>query len=284
MKKILIAGEGSFIGTALAEWLKQYPSEYQTDIVSVKEKKWKNYDFSPYQVVVNVAGIAHIHITPKLEPLFYQVNRDLALHLCKKAKDSGVKQYIYLSSMNVYGDTNEVITDKTKPAPKNFYGNSKLQADTLLMKFNSTTFRTASIRPPVVYGKGCKGNYPRLEKYVKYLPVFPDYPNRRSLIYIDNLCELIRLVIEKESGGIYHPQNKEYVSTSELVKAIARYHHKKIFFTRLFNPLLELLIPRIRFINRAFGDDLYERNLSDFLDFSYCVVSFQESMAKMYGN
>jgi UDP-glucose 4-epimerase len=282
MKRILITGEGSFIGTAVYDWLKQYPSDYQADILSVKDNHWETFDFSPYQTVVNVAGIAHRKITTKLEPLFYQVNRDLSVALCKKAEASGVKQYIYLSSMNVYGDINEIITKDTKPQPKNFYGNSKLQADEILMGFNSSTFHTVSIRPPVVYGKGCKGNYPLLEKLVKYLPVFPDYPNQRSILYISNLCEFIRLLIEQEESGIFHPQNKEYVSTTELVKTIAKQKHKRIYFTRLFNPVISFLLPRIRIVNRAFGNDLYDNSLSDYSDFSYCIVSFQESMEQMY--
>lgn len=282
MKRILITGEGSFIGTALAEWLKKYPSDYQADILSVKGTAWKSYDFTKYQAVVNVAGIAHIKIKSELKPLFYQVNRDLSVAICKKAKASGVNQYIYLSSMNVYGDSNEVITQYTSPKPKSFYGDSKLQADELLMTFNSSTFHTASIRPPIVYGKGCKGNYPLLEKLVRYLPVFPDYPNKRSILYSNNLCEFIRLLIEQEKSGIFHPQNQEYVSTTQMVKAIARHKNKKILFTRLCNPVIRFLVPRIRIINRAFGDDLYDQKISDYPGLAYRIISFEESMIQMY--
>lgn len=129
MKKILITGTGSFIGMSFEKWLSRYSDSYQVDSITTFNDEWRDVDFSLYDVVFDVAGIAHIKITPDMEPLFYKVNRDLAIELCNKAKDSGVNQFIYLSSMNVFGDINEKIGKDTIPVPKNFYGMSKLQAD-----------------------------------------------------------------------------------------------------------------------------------------------------------
>ena len=278
MKKILITGTGSFIGMSFEKWLSRYSDSYQVDSITTFNDEWRNVDFSLYDVVFDVAGIAHIKITPDMEPLFYKVNRDLAIELCNKAKDSGVNQFIYLSSMNVFGDINEKIGKDTIPVPKNFYGMSKLQADENIQAMNNNEYKVVSIRPPVVYGKGCKGNFVRLEKLAKHTPLFPDYPNQRSMIYIDNLCELIKQIIDNSESGIFYPQNNEYVSTSQIVEQMAVISSKKILFTKLLNPIIRSLIPKIRVVNKAFGDDLYDMELSNYRNFSYCIVNFKDSI------
>lgn len=284
MKRILIVGEGSFIGSSIQEWLLRNRDSYKVTTITSKFNLWKGMDFARYDVVINVAGIAHIKIKPKMEPLFYKVNRDLAVNLAKKAKAEGVKQYIYLSSMNVYGDINDEINRGTNPSPENFYGNSKLQADLLLQELNEVDFKVISIRPPVVYGKGCKGNYNILEKIARWSFVFPDYKNIRSMIYIGNLCEFVELIIANEERGIYHPQNKDYISTSELVELIAGEFGKKIYLVKWFNLLISFLSKRVRSVNRAFGDDYYAKEISDYQNFSYCLYNNEDSIKDMYSN
>lgn len=281
MKNILLTGTGSYIGMSFERWLSTYTEEYHIKSTSTLNDEWKQMDFSDYDVVFNVAGIAHVKITPNMEKLFYQINRDLAIELCKKAKSSNVKQYIYLSSMNVFGDINEMIDKDTIPNPMNFYGMSKLEADRSILAMNTEEFKVVSIRPPVVYGKECKGNFVKLEKLAKHMPIFPDFSNQRSLIYIDNLCELIKLIIDNYESGIFYPQNKEYISTTQIVKLISTNNNKKIVFTKLLNSFIKLLIPKIRVINRAFGDDLYNMELSNYKDFSYCIVSTEESFKRL---
>lgn len=282
MKKILIVGEGSFIGGSIQKWLRQYPNDYKVTTITSKFNLWREVDFSKYEVVINVAGIAHIKIRPKMEPLFYAINRDLAVNLAKKAKAEGVLQYIYLSSMNVYGDIHDEINGSTNPTPNNFYGNSKLQADILLQELNEEEFRVVSVRPPVVYGKGCRGNFTLLVKIARLSPVFPDYKNTRSMIYIDNLCEFIKLIIDNKDRGVYHPQNKEYISTTMLVAFISKEMKKKIYFVKWFNPFISLLMNRVRIINRAFGDDYYAKEISGYKDYSYCLYNYKDSMKAMF--
>ncbi len=281
MIKILIAGAHSFIGTSVERWLLKDKDKFKVSTASTFNEEWKRLDFTKYDVVINVAGIAHRRITPDMEPLFYRVNRDLAIELCQRAKESGVKQYIYLSSMNVYGDMNEIIKKDTKPVPKNFYGMSKLQADMGIQAMNNEQFKVVSIRPPVVYGRGCKGNFVKLEKLTKVTPIFPEYHNKRSLIYIDNLCEFIKLMILNAEAGVFHPQNREYISTTGIVKEMAAVNHRKILYTKLLNPLIHMLLPKVRVMNRIFGDDLYDMALSDYKNFSYCLVDFEESIRRM---
>ncbi len=211
MKRVLITGANSYIGTNVERWLLREPDKYHVDTLDLKDPSWKNYDFSPYDVVFHVAGIAHVSRNPKLKDLYYSVNRDLAIETAKKAKDDGVKQFIFMSSIIVYGDSSSskrVITKDTVPTPSNFYGDSKLQAEQGIRALESESFKVVILRPPMIYGKGCKGNYPKLAKLALKLPFFPDIYNERSMLYIDNLCEFIRLMIYNEESGIFSRKTK----------------------------------------------------------------------------
>jgi nucleoside-diphosphate-sugar epimerase len=231
MKRVLITGKNSYIGTSLKNWLMREPDKYKVDTVDMKDGSWKEKDFSQYDVVFHVAGIAHVSSDPKMEDLYYKVNRDLTIETAEKAKVEGVKQFIFMSSIIVYGDSSSskrVIDRNTIPTPSNFYGNSKLQAEEGIKHLESDDFKIVVLRPPMIYGKGSKGNYPKLAKAAQKLPVFPNIDNERSMLHIDNLCEFIKLMIDNKESGLFFPQNKEYVKTSEMVKLIAEVHGKKI--------------------------------------------------------
>ena len=281
MKKVLIVGKDSYIGESFYKWLQQYPEQYVADIVSPKNYVWKKVDFSQYDTVVNFAGIAHINnITEDMKPLFYSVNRDLSIEIATWAKEHGVKHFIVFSSMNVYGDYCECITDRKAEHPTSFYGDSKLQGDIGIRKLEDENFVVAYMRPPFVYGKGCSGNYNTISKIAKKTPIFPTYRNKKSMIYIDNLCELLRLIIDTVWGGVCTPQNKELVSTAELVREISKASGKKIWFTSLFNWAIAPACKLTRIVRRAFADDCYDMKLSDYFDWKYCVVDFKESIKR----
>ncbi len=282
MKKILITGANSYIGTSFERWVARYPDKYRVDTIDMRDEKWRKKSFSGYDVVFHVAGIAHVSTNPKLKDLYYKVNRDLAIETAKKAKEDGVKQFIFMSSIIVYGDSahinkKRVIDKNTKPQPSNFYGDSKLQAEQGILALESESFKVVILRPPMIYGKGCKGNYPKLVKAALKLPIFPDIDNERSMLHIDNLCEFVRLVIDNEESGIFFPQNKEYVKTSEMVKVIAETHGKKIRLTKVFNPVLKLLAYKIGFINKVFGNLVYEKSMSEYKT-EYRVRNFRQSI------
>jgi len=280
MKHILITGKNSYIGTSLENWLLSEPDKYKVDTVDMKDGSWKEKDFSQYDVVFHVAGIAHVSSDPKMEDIYYKVNRDLTIETAEKAKAEGVKQFIFMSSLIVYGDSSSskrVIDRNTVPTPSNFYGNSKLQAEEGIKHLESDAFKIVVLRPPMIYGKGSKGNYPRLANMAKKIPVFPDIDNERSMLHIDNLCEFIKVMIDHEETGLYFPQNKEYVKTSELVKTIAEVHGKKIWITKLFNPVLRLMFG-IGIINKVFGNLVYEKSMSDYDKANYRIRDFRESI------
>jgi UDP-glucose 4-epimerase len=282
MKKILITGANSYIGTSFERWVARYLDKYRVDTIDMRDEKGRKKSFSGYDVVFHVAGIAHVSTNPKLKDLYYKVNRDLAIETAKKAKEDGVKQFIFMSSIIVYGDSahinkKRVIDKNTKPQPSNFYGDSKLQAEQRILALESESFKVAILRPPMIYGKGCKGNYPKLVKAALKLPIFPDIDNERSMLHIDNLCEFVRLIIDNEESGIFFPQNKEYVKTSEMVKVIAETHGKKIRLTKAFNPILKLLAYKVRLINKVFGNLVYEKSMSEYKE-DYRVRDFRESI------
>ncbi|MGG3940331.1 NAD-dependent epimerase/dehydratase family protein [Peribacillus psychrosaccharolyticus] len=283
MKKILITGKGSYIGTNLIKWLDQWTEQYQVEELVVKNNEWKQTDFSQYDAILHLAGIAHVSADPNLEKLYLKVNRDLAIEVAKKAKQENVKQFIFMSSMIIYGEDakigkNKVITEDTKPSAIDFYGRSKLEADLAIQELVDENFKTVIVRTPMVYGPNCKGNFPRLIKLTKVTPIFPNINNVRSMIFIENLCEFIRLVIDKEMNGVFFPQNKEYISTKDLINVMARIMKKKVYFISIFNPILKLLSKKVNLINKVLGNKVYDKTISPRLD--YCLVDFETSIKK----
>lgn len=257
MKKVLITGANSYIGEAVKEYLLQEPEKYLVDIKDTIDWKPTEEDFIGYDVVFNVAGIAHVKETAKNRQLYYKVNKDLAVEIAKKAKEGGVKQVILLSTMSTYGMTVGHITKETLICPSNAYGKSKVCADEEIKKLEDCSFKFACLRPPIVYGKGCKGNYQRLRSFALGVPFFPKYANQRSMIFIGNLCEFVKLCIDQEKQGLFFPQNAEYINTSEMVRLIAEEHGKKIKLTKLFNWAIKIF--QMDFVKKVFGNLTYEK-------------------------
>ena len=279
MKKILITGANSYIGTSVENWLKQYNNEYRVDTIDMIDDSWKNKSFSNYDVVYHVAGIAHDTGNKKDKDLYYRVNRDLAIETAIKAKKDGVKQFIFMSSMLVYnGCKDRIITIDTKPMIKGYYGDSKLQADLALQKLSDEKFHVAIVRPPMIYGPNCKGNFPKLVKLAKNTPLFPKFKNKRSMLFIDNLSEFIRLLIDSGDAGIYFPQNDEYLCTYEIVKLIANEYKKKIWYTVLGNWLIYIARFFSATFNKVFGDLIYDKDMSKCFDKKYLVKDNKQSI------
>ena len=284
MKRILITGKNSYVGTSVKKYLEQWPRKYKVEELDVKGNAWKKVDFSKYDVVFHVAGIAHVDVKradDATKRLYYKVNCDLADGVARHAKKTGVKQFIFMSSAIVYGDSapigkKKVIAKDTKPNPANFYGDSKLQAEIKLGQLVSKIFKVPLVRPPMIYGEGCKGNYPVLRKLALKLLVFPKVKNERSLIYIDNFSAFIKEVIDDGKDGILMPANPDVTSTSEIVKAIAKANNKKIAIVPGFTWLLKIMSHFTPFVNKAFGNMSYNIDNEDYQ--KYTTI---ESIEKM---
>lgn len=285
LKRILITGAGSYVGTAVEEWLGKNPKRYSVDTLDMLDDEWRKTDFSSYDVVYHVAGIAHAdvgNVSEEQKKLYYSVNTDLAVEVAEKAKAEGVKQLIFMSSMIVYSGCKEkVITSETEPKPLNFYGDSKWQADQKIRQLADDKFKVVVLRPPIIYGKGSKGNYPQLAKLAGTLPVFPEVKNKRSMLHIDNLCEFVKLMIDNEESGVFFPQNGEYTNTSDMVQMIAAVKNHRIIMI----PGISLAVKAMEKIpgkigslaEKAFGDSAYDMQMSEYKE-NYRVCTLLDSI------
>ena len=296
MKKVLITGANSYIGTSFEDYVrKNYRLELEVATIGTIDGNWRQANFGLYDIVYHVAGIAHTdvgNVTEKMKAKYYAINTDLAIEMCRKAKADGVKQFVFMSSAVIYGNSSPYgkrkrITADTKPRPANIYGDSKWQADMGVREFADKDYVVTVLRPPMIYGKGSKGNYSILAKIAKKLPIFPDIINERSMLYIENLCEFLCQVMIKGEGGIFWPQNAEYSRTSRMVKMISEISGHKIFVSRVFNWIVRVTshVPgRISVLtDKAFGNMIYDQKLSKYEGIKYQKYSLKESIEIIEG-
>lgn len=292
MKKVLITGANSYIGTSFEKYAaEKYKDKLVVETIDMIDGSWCQKDFSDYDIVFHVAGLAHAdvgNVSEEVKTKYYKINTNLAIETCKKAKADGVKQFVFMSSAIIYGESapygkTKLITKDTEPTPANFYGDSKWQADKGVRELASDNFTVTVLRPPMIYGKNSKGNYPVLAKMAKKLPLFPRVHNERSMLYIENLCEFLCQVMISDQGGIFWPQNAEYSSTSKIVKMIADVRGHKILVSKAFSWIIAITshIPgKIRNLtNKAFGNLTYDLEMSKY-DFCYQLVSLEESIKR----
>lgn len=290
MKKVLIIGANSYIGNSFEKYInnKQIRKEdskkdmFVIDKVSASNGEWKRTDFTGYDTVLYLASIVHQKEKKEREIDYFRVNRDLTIQAATKAKNAKVKQFIFMSSASVFGSSVTAINKHTQPLPDTFYGKSKLAAEQEILKLQDAYFQVAIVRPPMVYGADCKGNYSKLVKLARITPIFPDIQNNRSMIHIDNLCEFLRLLIKHNGYGYYHPQNVYHICTSNMVKIISGCLGHKIYYTKTFNGIILLLSKRINYIKKIFGNNYYELNIDDgkISPNEYQVFEFKDSIEK----
>lgn len=285
MKKILITGANSYIGMSVENHLKQWPESYQVDTVDMIDGSWKERSFAGYDAVFHVAGIVHQEKAkndPEQAALYERVNTRLAIETAQKAKSDGVKQFVFMSSASVYGLSAPIgkvvmITKDTPLTPVDNYGISKAKAEEGLRALADEQFKLAILRPPMIYGKGCKGNYCTMAKLAKKLPIFPYVNNQRSMLYIENMAEFVRLIADDEAEGIFCPQNNEYTNTSDMVNLIAHANGRGILLLRGFTWALKLLSHATGIVDKAFGSLCYDFELSKYPR-DYCLKNLQESI------
>ncbi len=301
MKRVLITGANSYIGVSFEKYAKEhYPEKLSIDTINMIDGSWREKDFFGYDVVYHVAGIAHAdvgNVDEAAKKKYYAINTDLAIETARKAKMDGVKQFVFMSSAIIYGDSapygkSKKITKDTKPKPANFYGDSKWQADKKVRALASDgldgkrEFIVTVLRPPMIYGKGSKGNYPTLAKVAKVLPIFPDVQNERSMLYIGNLCEFLSQVMIRSEGGVFWPQNSTYSNTSHMVRYIGRLHGHRVVLSKFMGICVGIgcHVPgKIGgVVNKAFGNLTYDKSMSNY-DFMYQKYSLKESLVETEG-
>ena len=288
MKKVMLVGVGGYIGGKFTEYInKNYP-DWQVDAVDSMNRKWADADFTGYDAVYNVSGLAHANARQGTEEQYYAVNGQLPIDVATKAKSEGVPMFVQMSSMVVYGDMSELgeaknIIEDTVPEEPTIYGKSKMMAERGLYKLVDENFQVAIMRPPLIYSEYARDNFPRLVNFAKTMPIFPKLKNQQSMVYVDNLCELIHLIIENNKGGIYYPQQECYIETSKIVKDIADAVGNKMWQTKIFNPFLKLFSKwkKLAFIHKAFGSITYDMSISNHFEGKYRVVSYEESIRRI---
>lgn len=297
-KKVLITGAGSYIGESFSSYASTHYPSLSISAIDMLDGSWREKDFSSYDIIYHVAGIAHAdvgNVSEETKEKYYKVNTDLAVEVCKKAKAEGVKEFIFMSSMIVYGDSapygkKKVVDEHTVPHPANFYGDSKLQADVAVRDLADDSFKVVVLRPPMIYGKGSKGNYPTLAKLAKKLPIFPKIENERSMLHIDNFCEFlcqIMLVEFNTPSVVLIPQNAEWTKTSEMVREIADVGGKKVRIVGILKPMIWLgsKVPgKIGgLVNKAFGNSCYAHEISVYEGIDYQKIDLKESIRRTEG-
>lgn len=283
MKRILITGENSYIGTSFKTWIEQYKEYYQIETISVRESTWKDVDFSVYDVLIHLAAIVHVKETN--EELYYKVNRDLAIKIAEKAKKEHVQHFIFFSTMSVFGVESGSISAKTKINPKTPYGKSKREAEIQIERLATDSFKVAIIRPPMIYGPQCVGNYQRLSNVAKKINVFPKVNNKRSMLYIDNLHCFVKVIIDNQLNGTFHPQNIVLVNTSLMVNEIAKFHSRNIYLIKGFDTLISKLSEHSKLLQKVFGTLFYDSTLEGYpesifnnVKFDYQIRDFKTSI------
>ena len=290
MKSVLVTGINSYVGKSFSDYMKSRPG-YKIVSISMRDGSWREEDFSGFDCVFHVAGLAHSdngRISADKEQAYYDINTKLTIELAKKCKAEGVGQFIYMSSAIVYGHSGAIgqrrrIAAGDPATPANCYGDSKLQAELGLKKLEDESFRVVILRPPMIYGRGCKGNYPLLSLLARRLPFFPYVDNERSMLYIENLTEFVRLMIDNEESGTFFPQNAEYSNTSKLVRMIAAAHGKKLGLWHGFAGLLKLMGHFTPLVDKAFGNLSYDMAMSDYPKGNYRLYSLEESIRRTEG-
>ena len=284
MRKVLITGANSYVGTNVEKWLLKTPGDFEVDTVDTMNEAWKKVDFSKYDTVFHVAGIAHVDPKPDMAPLYYKVNRDLTIEIAKWAKEAGVKQFIFMSSSIVFHASKSlrphVINLDTQPNPNDFYGDSKLQAENGLNELACDTFKVAILRPPMIYGPKCKGNFLRLGWLATKTPIFPCWHNKRSMLYIYNLGEFVRQVILREMSGTFFPQNREFSDTVEIVRYFAKKYNHRIWISKVFNPAVIIGSWFLPQLPKMFADAYYDPSMSTY-NFDYQIFSLEESLQNL---
>lgn len=285
MKRILITGAGSYLGKSLSAYLAQWPEEFQVEAISVRDEAWKAVSFRGYDAIYHTAALVHMaqkKSDPAQAEQYNQVNTLLPIAIAEKAKAEGVGQFVFLSTAAVYGliaplGKTVTITAQTPIRPTDNYGSSKWRAEQGLQALADDRFHIAILRPPMIYGKGCKGNFRALEAMARKMPLFPAVPNQRSMLYVGNLNALVRLLLQSGEGGLFCPQNREYVNTSALVQQIAAANGKKLILVPGFGWALSLLRYLTPAVDKAFGSLCYDQAMSKYSQ-NYCLYDFPASV------
>jgi UDP-glucose 4-epimerase len=251
--RVLLTGANGFVGSY---FLSKYARKYEIKRFSFFKEDIKALHVSDIDVVIHLSALVHQMGVMPSEAEYERVNVIQALDLAQRAKNAGVGQFIFMSTVKVYGEeTEEIYTETFTCKPQDEYGKSKLKAENELKKLEDENFCVTIIRTPIVYGFGVRANIKNLVTLVQKVPLLPfgNIKNKRSMVYVGNLCHLIDELIKQKQSGIFLASDDKPLSTSQLIELIAKNLNKKIFLVTipLFKTFLKLLKPS--FYKRLYG-------------------------------
>lgn len=230
-KTLMITGASGFIGS---NFIKRYEKEYNIVPVCLIKNRPEDLDFTEVDTILHLAALVH-QMKGAPEEKYFEINTRLTERLAKKAKENGVKHFVFYSTVKVYGYDGDlenhdfVLTENSPCNPNDPYGASKYEAEKILKNLENENFKISIIRPPLVYGEGVKGNMLSLIKLVNKCPILPfDYDNnRRTMVGIENLLYMTKLIIDKEADGIYIGSDLKDVSIKNITEAMEKGLNKK---------------------------------------------------------
>ena len=251
--KLLVTGSSGFIGSYFID---KYKNKYDIQTFSFLNNDIKSLDCSNIEIVFHLSALVHKMDGAKYEE-YVKVNVKQTIELAKKAKESGVRQFVFMSTVKVYGEETRIAyNEDSKCEPEDDYGITKLMAEKKLKELEDDTFKISIIRTPIVYGYGVKANIQNLVKLINTISVLPfsNIENRRSMVYIGNLCHLVDEVISKEQNGIFLASDDNNLSTTKLIKLIANSIDKKIYLIPF--PFFKILLKifKLDFYKRLYGN------------------------------
>lgn len=244
MKKLLLTGANGFLGSY---FIKKYNSKYDIKKFSFLNDSLNKLDINGVTTIVHLSALVH-QMSGASQDEYEKVNVTQTLELAKRAKRNGINHFIFMSTVKVYGEeTSIAYNENSICTPEDEYGKSKLKAEKELLKLEDNSFKVSIIRTPVVYGYGVKANIKNLIKLVQKVPILPfgKINNRRSMVYIGNLCHMIDMLIENKISGVFLAADDEPLSTSRLIELIAKYLNKNVYLIKVpfFERILRLNKP-----------------------------------------
>lgn len=242
--RILITGVSGFIGNYFQH---QYASKYTCSSFSFSEYDFSKLTLEGIETIIHLAAIVH---QPKARKEDYiRVNVHHTLEFAKKAKENGVKHFLFMSTIAVYDAQLSLIQENSLINPITLYGQSKLEAEKQLLALSDESFNVSIIRPPMVYGENAPGNIRSLINLIDMMPILPfgKIDNKRSFIYVGNLCSLMDCIIQSKKSGVFLASDDVPLSTTKLIELIAKAKNKKIylFHIKLFQKFILWLSPSL---------------------------------------
>ena len=284
--KVLLVGTTSFIAQRVGAWFLRKPVPAEVKYISVRDDSWKQFDLSGFDAVIYAAAIVHRKDDVMAES-YDAVNAQLPFAFAQAAKAAGVKQFVFLSTMGVYGQgkrlpVGNIVDEHTPIKPLPGYGSSKFKGEQLVQSLEDQSFCVSIIRPANVYGKGCKGSYiAGFAKITSALPVLPRAfeESKQGMLFVDNLAELCWLIVHSDCSGVYPAQDRTPVSAYDIMRTMANCICPKKKALRA--PVLKLFRWN-RLVTKLFGGVSYSAEYAKCPLGDYQLVEFHEAIKEWF--